>query len=123
MGRLLAFFPFTALPCDCCRIEQLPGIDLGPIEFRARRSFVVMVQDLESYNGTFVNGKRAVTPLPVQNGDEVTLGPCSFRVSVLNDGGETPASLTEAGTTENRFASLPEGEDESTVNGTGSSFA
>jgi pSer/pThr/pTyr-binding forkhead associated (FHA) protein len=100
-----------------------------PLAFVSRRHCqftrsggLVMVQDLESYNGTFVNGKRAVTPLPVQNGDEVTLGPCSFRVSVLNDGGDTPALLSEAGTTEALSAGLPHGEDESTVNAAGSSF-
>jgi pSer/pThr/pTyr-binding forkhead associated (FHA) protein len=40
----------------------------------------VLVKDLESYNGTFVNGQRASAPLPVQHGDEVSLGPVSFRV-------------------------------------------
>src|SRR6516225_6681549 len=35
----------------------------------------VMVQDLESYNGTFVNGKRVTSPLPISHGDELTLGP------------------------------------------------
>lgn len=51
----------------------------------------VLVQDLESHNGTFVNGQRASSPLPVQNGDELTLGPCPFRVSMLHDTGEMPA--------------------------------
>src|SRR6516162_1688701 len=58
-----------------------------PLAFVSRRhcQFVlaenqVMVQDLESHNGTFVNGRRASLPLPVQDGDEITLGPCSFRV-------------------------------------------
>jgi pSer/pThr/pTyr-binding forkhead associated (FHA) protein len=51
----------------------------------------VLVQDLQSRNGTFVNGKRASSPLPVQDGDELTLGPCSFRVSLLHDTGEMPA--------------------------------
>lgn len=82
----------------------------------------VMVQDLESYNGTFVNGKRAVTPLPVQNGDELTLGPCSFRVMVSNDAGETPALLPGAGTADDRAAFSAEVEDESTVNAAGGSF-
>jgi pSer/pThr/pTyr-binding forkhead associated (FHA) protein len=42
----------------------------------------VVVQDLESYNGTFVNGRSAAKPLPVQAGDELTLGPISFRVEM-----------------------------------------
>src|SRR5215831_940830 len=44
----------------------------------------VLVQDLDSFNGTFVNGKRASSPLPVRDGDELRLGPCVFRVSMLD---------------------------------------
>jgi hypothetical protein len=58
-----------------------------PLAFVSRRhcQFIltenqVLVQDLESHNGTFVNGRRASLPLPVRNGDEVHLGPCGFRV-------------------------------------------
>jgi pSer/pThr/pTyr-binding forkhead associated (FHA) protein len=45
-----------------------------------RRGEEVLVQDLESYNGTFVNGRRASLPLPLQHGDELSLGPLVFRV-------------------------------------------
>jgi predicted component of type VI protein secretion system len=41
----------------------------------------VLIQDLESHNGTFLNGKRISAPVPVQPGDEVNLGPVSFRVN------------------------------------------
>jgi pSer/pThr/pTyr-binding forkhead associated (FHA) protein len=51
----------------------------------------VLVQDLKSHNGTFVNGKRASRPLPVQDGDELMLGHCSFRVSMLDDTGDITA--------------------------------
>ena len=54
----------------------------------------VLVQDLKSRNGTFVNGKRVSCSLPVQDGDELMLGHCSFRVSMLHDTGETPAPGT-----------------------------
>jgi pSer/pThr/pTyr-binding forkhead associated (FHA) protein len=47
-----------------------------------RQDDCVLVQDLESYNGTFVNGKRASVPLLVQDGDEISLGPLSFRVTI-----------------------------------------
>lgn len=40
----------------------------------------VLVQDLESHNGTFVNGRRVTVPTPLQHGDEVGLGPMVFRV-------------------------------------------
>jgi predicted component of type VI protein secretion system len=51
----------------------------------------VLVQDLKSRNGTFVNGKRVSCPLPVQDGDELMLGHCSFRVSMSDDTTEMPA--------------------------------
>jgi pSer/pThr/pTyr-binding forkhead associated (FHA) protein len=41
-----------------------------------------LVQDLGSYNGTFVNGRRALIPLPLQHGDELSLGPIVFRVLI-----------------------------------------
>jgi pSer/pThr/pTyr-binding forkhead associated (FHA) protein len=67
-----------------------------PLAFVSRRhcQFIlandqVMVQDLESYNGTFVNGARASLPLPIHNGDEITLGPCGFRVVMSSERQET----------------------------------
>jgi pSer/pThr/pTyr-binding forkhead associated (FHA) protein len=42
----------------------------------------VLVQDLESHNGTLVNGRQASTPLAVSHGDEIFLGPISFRVAM-----------------------------------------
>jgi pSer/pThr/pTyr-binding forkhead associated (FHA) protein len=77
----------------------------------------VLVQDLESYNGTYVNGKRATSPVPVRHGDELTLGPCSFRVMVLNGSAETPALLGAVGTAEQPIAERSHRQDESTVNG------
>jgi pSer/pThr/pTyr-binding forkhead associated (FHA) protein len=75
-----------------------------PFAFISRRhcQFVfldnrILVQDLESYNGTFVNGKQAGQPLPVQDGDEITLGPISFRVvmpAVLKDTAEVQVTPT-----------------------------
>jgi pSer/pThr/pTyr-binding forkhead associated (FHA) protein len=50
----------------------------------------ILVQDLESYNGTYVNGKRAISPLPLKHGDELSLGPCSFRVVILDRSIDTP---------------------------------
>jgi pSer/pThr/pTyr-binding forkhead associated (FHA) protein len=54
-------------------------------------AFPVFVQDLESYNGTFVNGEFGTSPLPVHGGDEMALGPCAFLVSMLEDTSEIPA--------------------------------
>ena len=43
------------------------------------------MQDLESRNGTFVNGQRADYLTPVHHGDELRLGPITFRVTVVNE--------------------------------------
>jgi len=82
----------------------------------------VLLQDLESYNGTFVNGKRANSPLPVQNGDEVMLGPCTFRVSVLHDTGEMPALPPGLATEEAPAVRPSHASDESTLNADGCSI-
>jgi pSer/pThr/pTyr-binding forkhead associated (FHA) protein len=49
----------------------------------------ILVQDLESYNGTFLNGRRVRHPVPVANGDEITLGPLSFRLVIPPNWQET----------------------------------
>jgi pSer/pThr/pTyr-binding forkhead associated (FHA) protein len=53
----------------------------------------VLVKDLESYNGTFVNGRPALIPLIVGDGDEVTLGPMSFVVIMPRCDAETARSI------------------------------
>jgi pSer/pThr/pTyr-binding forkhead associated (FHA) protein len=54
----------------------------------------VLVQDLESHNGTFVNGRRALRPLPVRHGDELCLGPIAFRVLMPPERDETVPLLS-----------------------------
>jgi pSer/pThr/pTyr-binding forkhead associated (FHA) protein len=54
----------------------------------------VLIQDLESYNGTFVNGRRISQPTPLHDGDELSLGPLCFRVSLL---GQSPETLMDTG--------------------------
>jgi pSer/pThr/pTyr-binding forkhead associated (FHA) protein len=53
----------------------------------------VFVHDLESHNGTFVNGRRASTPLPVRDGDEVSVGFLSFRVMMVSKTRESDEEL------------------------------
>ncbi|MCI0462987.1 MAG: FHA domain-containing protein [Gemmataceae bacterium] len=52
----------------------------------------VLVQDLESHNGTFVNGRRITMATPLQHGDEVGLGPIVFRVILTPEPQETARS-------------------------------
>lgn len=91
-----------------------------PMPFISRRhcQFIrseeqVLLQDLESHNGTFVNGRRITLPTPIQDGDEVSLGALSFRVilqteppgtaracgleTVRNQGGKTRGALHPPG--------------------------
>jgi pSer/pThr/pTyr-binding forkhead associated (FHA) protein len=84
-------FPFVIgrRTCSDCRLPW-PFVSRRHCRF-TRTGDQVLVQDLESLNGTFVNGKRAASPIPVQNGDELRLGPCVFRVSMLDDTGEMAA--------------------------------
>jgi pSer/pThr/pTyr-binding forkhead associated (FHA) protein len=70
----------------------------------------VFVQDLESFNGTFVNGKRASSPLPLGHGDELHLGPCSFRVVFPPEREETARDICLAPTKEDHPAVKREAE-------------
>jgi pSer/pThr/pTyr-binding forkhead associated (FHA) protein len=61
-----------------------------PLGFISRRHcrFVcqgdeVLVRDLESLNGTFVNGNPTPVLTPIYHGDEVRLGPLAYRVLIL----------------------------------------
>src|SRR5579885_2880098 len=73
-------FPFVVgRRSDCDLALPLAFVSRRHCQF-TRQDSQVFVQDLESYNGTFVNGRRATTPLPVHDGDEINLGPISFRV-------------------------------------------
>ncbi len=49
----------------------------------------VLVQDLESHNGTFVNGRKAQAPLAIHDGDEISLGSMCFRAVITNAAQET----------------------------------
>jgi pSer/pThr/pTyr-binding forkhead associated (FHA) protein len=49
----------------------------------------LIVQDLESFNGTFINGRRVDRPAALEHGDELSLGPLSFRVFLHSAAGET----------------------------------
>src|SRR5262249_41118655 len=44
----------------------------------------LLLEDLESTNGTFVNRKRISQPTPLCHGDEVAVGPVAFRVHILD---------------------------------------
>lgn len=45
----------------------------------------VLVHDLGSTNGTFVNEAKVETPIPIVNGDKVRVGPLTFETRIVLD--------------------------------------
>ena len=64
---------------------------------------IVFVRDLESYNGTYVNGRRISQATPVRNGDEIRVGPLAFHVAFVRNAEETKPDRL-AGPTRKMFA-------------------
>ncbi|MGQ9851394.1 MAG: FHA domain-containing protein [Aggregatilineaceae bacterium] len=86
--------------------DVTPDLDLSPFQAMergvsrrhaklTRQSGTVMVQDLQSANGTFLNGMRLLPyqPRVLRNNDELVLGRLALRVSFL------PAPETRSGDT------------------------
>lgn len=62
--------------------------DIGVSRHHARISFTgeqATIEDLESTNGTFVNGERVVTPRRLEHEDQVQLGVAAFRFQLVDD--------------------------------------
>jgi pSer/pThr/pTyr-binding forkhead associated (FHA) protein len=86
-------FPFViGRRHDCQACIPYAFISRHHCEFTEENGHV-RVKDLESYNGTFVNGQSALKPLTVMDGDEITLGPVSFLVVMPRADAETSQSV------------------------------
>lgn len=48
----------------------------------------LILEDLRSFNGTYVNGERVGQPLSLHPGDEIQLGSCELRVSLRSARGD-----------------------------------
>jgi pSer/pThr/pTyr-binding forkhead associated (FHA) protein len=55
----------------------------------SRRGGELWVRDLESANGTTLNGKLLQNPQQLCEGDQLALGPLTFRVSIRHTNPET----------------------------------
>ena len=64
----------------------------------------MQVRDLDSLNGTFVNGQSARGRLPLRSGDVLQFGARSYRVELLTSGG---LKLPPAATTEGETSKVP----------------
>ena len=53
------------------------------------RSNQIWVMDLESANGTSLNGERLTSPQKIRHGDQVGLGPLQFRITLKPGSQET----------------------------------
>jgi hypothetical protein len=59
-----------------------------------RRQNEVFVEDLKSSNGTLLNGRAVVTPLRIEDGDEVRVGARLLKVRISEEGEATPVPST-----------------------------
>lgn len=55
-----------------------------------RRGRDVSIEDLGSKNGTFVRGELITEPTPLQDGDEVQIGPLTFRFRIVDAPANAP---------------------------------
>jgi pSer/pThr/pTyr-binding forkhead associated (FHA) protein len=93
---LLDHYPFVIgrqRKNDCCL--PLAFVSRQHCRF-LRQEDQVILQDLESYNGTYLNGQRILGPTPLRHGDELSMGPVCFRVAFLAIGPETAAECPKA---------------------------
>ena len=78
---------------------RVPSADVSRRHCRlSYRDGVLVLEDLASANGTFLNGDRVTGQAAVRPGDKVRLGPVVFRIEyqVAAVGGPAPAPLEEA---------------------------
>jgi pSer/pThr/pTyr-binding forkhead associated (FHA) protein len=95
----VAQFPFI--------LGRHEGVDgLLPFAFVSRRhcqltmeNEQVFVQDLDSHNGTFVNGQRIAEPRAIKPGDRIDLGPLSLSVIAESAGANTLPDFSSAHST------------------------
>ena len=89
--------PIRAFPCGVGRNPGLPirivhpTVSLNHAEFRKEGDAIILA-DLGSRNGTFVNGKRVTGPEPIASGDLAQFGGAVFRL--LNRPTHTDLSIT-----------------------------
>ena len=104
VGRLVVVRPegksTLELHSDCpIRVGRSEGNEVRLAEKKASRFHAVftpsgsgvMLSDLNSLNGTFVNNQRITAPVQLQHGDGVRIGASSFLVQLVHNGqGATP---------------------------------
>jgi predicted component of type VI protein secretion system len=79
---LVEEFPFVlGRDGDCNCTLPFAFISRRHCVFEARES-IVYVRDLGSYSGTLLNGRPLSESTALKHGDELTLGPLSFRITI-----------------------------------------
>jgi adenylate cyclase len=89
------------------RVGRQTGNDLVLIDKRVSRFHAVLntstagvvLSDLQSLNGTFVNGRRISVPVDLRSGDAILIGDTSFHVEIIFEAGErSPGGRSDAST-------------------------
>ncbi len=94
--------------CDICITEGHPSREHARV---AERGGAVLVQDLHSTNGTFVNNKRIDTEAQMQPGDVVKFGDEAFSVQSLSEP-EATVIMRSLGTGSQQSVTVIEDDDE-----------
>ncbi len=75
-------FPFTIGRHSSCDLRvDLPFVSRHHVLLTLRND-EVWAQDLESLNGTYLNGAQLLSPQPIHSGDLLAIGPITFRAVV-----------------------------------------
>jgi pSer/pThr/pTyr-binding forkhead associated (FHA) protein len=78
-----------------CRITlDTPQVSRYHAKLTPHDSRSVLVEDLHSTNGTFINGQRVTTPQLLSIGDELRLDQVSFRLATASSGGAQATVFT-----------------------------
>jgi adenylate cyclase len=90
---------------DSARVGRMEGADIRLEDVSVSRAHAmfsastsgVVVSDLSSTNGTYVNGRAVIAPVDLQASDVVDIGP--FKLSVMLSGTEAANATTVSGRT------------------------
>lgn len=98
-------FPFViGRASDADRSMPMIFISRYHCKLTLRDGKEVLLEDLESSNGTFVNGKRLTSPTLILHNDEISFGPLAYRV-IMQAGSHETSEAQHVAQTNNDMSS------------------